>query len=106
VQSLVALEVERRLVTLEGARQSYGVVLSPGKHENMRLVVNAPETTALRQELRDSRAASVSTSVFNRGGTIQELVDACEAETGLPPPVLPSSRTLRGPAAKAASSTC
>jgi len=100
--TLVALEVDRRLVTVEGARQSYGVVLNVGNGPS---VVDTVETVALRKELgiaRDRRNAGILTrepdherSVFNRGGTIQELMEACEAETGLPPPVLPSLRTLR-----------
>jgi len=79
---LVRQDVNRRLVTREGAKR-YGVVIADDGS------VNAAATETLRQELRASRG---EIALFNRGGTIEELKARCEAETHLKPPVAPSFR--------------
>jgi N-methylhydantoinase B len=77
---LVALEVERGLVTREGARR-YGVVLD----EEGR--VDQPATEALRAEIRAGRG---ELPLFDRGfSDLEELRARCLAETGLPAPKPP-----------------
>ena len=78
--SLVLQDVDKRLVTREGAKR-YGVVIADNG------AVNAEATDALRNELRTARPPI---EVFNRGGTIEELKARCLEETHLPPPVSPS----------------
>lgn len=73
---MVARDVDRGLVSLEGAKR-YGVVL---KEDGS---VNESETGALRQKMSDERGEY---SVFNRGGTLEELKAKCKEETGLEPP--------------------
>ena len=77
----VKLDVERGLVSIEGAKR-YGVVL------NDDWSIDAAATDKLRQEM--AAAASGNTEVFNRGGTIEELKARCEEETGLVPPTQPT----------------
>ena len=78
--SLVLQDVDKRLVTREGAER-YGVVIADNG------TVNAEATDALRNELRTARPPI---EVFNRGGSIEELKARCLEETHLPPPVSPS----------------
>jgi len=82
---LVRQDVERRLVTVEGARR-YGVVI------NDQGLVDVAGTEALRDTLR---AARIDIPLFNRGGTIEELKARCEAETHLPAPESPSFHRAR-----------
>jgi len=78
----VRQDVNRRLVTREGAKR-YGVVIADDGS------VDVAATEALRQELRALRG---EIALFNRGGSIEELKARCEAETHLKPPVAPSFR--------------
>ena len=87
---IVAKEVRRRLVK-DPSR--YGVVLTPSSD------VDVAATEALRAQMSVQQAAKAS-DLFNRGGTIKELLERYEAETGLPAPRLPSTRVLRGPISK------
>ncbi|MBU6374177.1 MAG: hydantoinase B/oxoprolinase family protein [Alphaproteobacteria bacterium] len=77
---LVGLDVRRGLVTVEGAKR-YGVVCAANG------AVDAAATEALRASIRGQRAPA--TSVFNTGGTVEQLRAACQAETGLPAPIPP-----------------
>jgi N-methylhydantoinase B len=77
--ALVELEVRRGLVTDEGARR-YGVVVGDAG-------VDAAATEALRAELRAARPAELP--VFDMGPPLEELLERCEAETGLPAPKRP-----------------
>ena len=79
--SLVALEVRRGLVTVEGA-QRYGVVLADDG------TVDAAATDELRSRLRAERPEKAP--VFNMGPPLEEILANCEAETGLPAPTVPS----------------
>jgi N-methylhydantoinase B len=63
------------LVTEAGARR-YGVVVG-----------DPAATEALRAELRASRPAELP--VFDMGPPLDELLERCEAETGLPAPKRP-----------------
>ncbi|MBJ7415809.1 MAG: hydantoinase B/oxoprolinase family protein [Niveispirillum sp.] len=77
--SLLELELERGLVTVEGAKR-YGVVLVDGK-------VDAAATEVLRAKMRAERGPV--TSVFNYGPDIDTLRANSLAETGLPAPKPP-----------------
>ncbi|MFQ3667020.1 MAG: hydantoinase B/oxoprolinase family protein, partial [Sphingomonadaceae bacterium] len=74
--ALVAREVRQGLVTPEGARR-YGVVCDADG------LLDTAATEALRAEMR---AKATANTLFDFGGTIEELREACEAETGLPAP--------------------
>jgi len=78
--ALVATDVKRGLVTVDGARR-YGVVIAVDGS------VDAAATAALRDELATKRG---EVSLFNFGGTIDELRERCLAETGLPAPKDPA----------------
>lgn len=83
---IVALEVHRRLVTLAGARQNYGVVVDASDFS-----VDQEATVSLREKMCKDRAvkegrADVDDRGYNRGGTITQLVANCERETGLQAP--------------------
>jgi N-methylhydantoinase B len=78
--ALVALEVDRGLVTAEGAGR-YGVVLADDGS------VDAAATATLRDQLRADRPAELP--VFDMGPPIEELLARCEEETGLPAPKRP-----------------
>jgi N-methylhydantoinase B len=82
--ALVLLEVQRGLVTAEGAR-AYGVVCGADG-------LDVAATEALRGEQRAGRGAL---AVFDRGPSIETLRANCLAETGLPAPVPPVWETAR-----------
>jgi N-methylhydantoinase B len=77
---LVAAEVRRGLVSADGARRYGVVVTSQGS-------LDAEATATLRTELAASRPAELP--VFNMGPPLAEILDRCEAETGLPAPAPP-----------------
>ncbi|MBZ0333007.1 hydantoinase B/oxoprolinase family protein [Marinobacter sp. AL4B] len=79
----VTTDVRKGLVSVEGARR-YGVVLDKSGE------VDAGATAALRVEMAHSRN---SDDLFSRGGTIDEIKDRCEVETGLPAPATPVWKT-------------
>ena len=76
---LVALEVRRGLVSLEGA-QRYGVALNEDG------TVDGSATEELRVRLRAERGEK---EIFVRGPSIAELRERCLAETGLSAPKPP-----------------
>ena len=76
---LVALEVNRGLVSVEGALR-YGVVLDDAG------VVSGEATAALRDRMREERG---EVDVFDFGPSIDELRERCLDETGLPAPQAP-----------------
>jgi len=80
----VADDVARGLVSVEGARR-YGVVIENG-------TVNDTETQFLRTTLKEERG---EVSLFNRGGTIEEIKAKAKEETGLSAPVSPSFNVAR-----------
>ena len=73
---LVARDVDRGLVTLTGARR-YGVVLRTD------LTIDKTATTTLRTQLSKGRGEC---SLFNFGGTVEELKASSKADTGFEPP--------------------
>jgi len=85
--TLVLVDVQRRLVSVDGARR-YGVVIEDG-------AVDEAATTALREEMRAARVEP--DGPFNRGfSSIDELKSRCEAETGFAPPREPVFRRGAG----------
>lgn len=74
----VLTDVRRGLVSIEGARR-YGVVIVDD-------AVDAAATTALRQAMSAARGPI---SLFNRGGTLEQIKARCQEETGLPTPATP-----------------
>ena len=85
----VALEVRRKLVTIEGARR-YGVVM----HDNMNLDLDG--TKELRDKITATETDDSQSEIFNRGGSWAELKEKCREETGLPPPKAPRDLAFRG----------
>ena len=79
----VLQDVEGGLASIEGARR-YGVVIERAGED---LVVNAAKTAELRDEMR--RARGHDYPLFDKGGTIEELIARCRRETGLDPPKPP-----------------
>lgn len=79
--SLVLQDIERGLVTVDGARR-YGVVVSAGE-------VDVAATDALRAQMSAERG---EVSLFDFGGTIEDIKARCETETHLPAPVSPTFR--------------
>ncbi|KAB8073069.1 Hydantoinase/oxoprolinase-domain-containing protein [Aspergillus leporis] len=77
----VALEVRRRLVTLDGARENYGVVVNPEDFS-----VFEDKTVTLRKTMKDARDALGQTPEYDRGGSMDELRASSVKETGLPSP--------------------
>ena len=77
---LVRADVERGLVTAEGARR-YGVVLAGNGSVDM------AATDQLRKRMRDERGEP---ELFNFGGTIEEIKSRCKKETHLDPPQTPT----------------
>ncbi|KAK8056393.1 hydantoin utilization protein A [Apiospora rasikravindrae] len=86
----VALEVHQKLITYEGAKKNYGVVVDPVTYE-----VQTAETESLRAELRAKHVEYPS--IYNRGGTLEELRARCLEETGLPAPKAQWSEEPYGP---------
>jgi N-methylhydantoinase B len=83
--NLVLEDVKRGLVSTEGALR-YGVVITA------ELMVDETQTSALRSKLISERG---DISLFNFGGSIEEIKARCLAETGLPPPVTPTFKMAR-----------
>lgn len=76
----MVVDVDRRLVTLQGARR-YGVVLKAD------LSVDTKATETVRAEMARQRG---KVPLFNFGGTIAELKARCKEETGFAPPETPT----------------
>ncbi|KAL3465708.1 Hydantoinase/oxoprolinase-domain-containing protein [Aspergillus heterothallicus] len=87
----VALEVRRKLVTVRGARENYGVVVDGD------LTLNEAETEKLRKSLFDARGSDWVAPEYDRGGTLDELRASCLEETGLEPPSPQWEQDLYGP---------
>jgi N-methylhydantoinase B len=78
--ALVKADVDRGLVTREGARR-YGVVIDADG------AVDSAATSKLRSQLRSKRGEF---GMFNFGGSIEEIKARCKAETHLEPPTAPT----------------
>ncbi|KAI9043633.1 putative hydantoin utilization protein A [Aspergillus affinis] len=77
----VALDIQRGLVTVDGARDNYGVVVTPAEK-----VVAQGATEALREKMRKVRDATGQRPQYDRGGSMAQLMDTCLDETGLASP--------------------
>ncbi|MDX1481176.1 MAG: hydantoinase B/oxoprolinase family protein [Woeseiaceae bacterium] len=77
--ALVKADVDRGLVTSEGAKR-YGVVIASGGD------VDEAATEKLRAQMREQRGES---GLFNYGGTIEEIKARAQEETHLPAPESP-----------------
>lgn len=77
--ALVLADFNRGLVTVEGAK-AYGVVITDG-------AVDEAATTELRATLSEQRG---EVSMFNHGGTIEEIKARCLEETHIPAPIAPT----------------
>ena len=78
---LVRADVERKLVSAEGAKR-YGVVIAADG------AVDVTATETLRSELVAARGDAVPT--FNFGGDVESIRASCESETHMPAPVAPT----------------
>jgi len=87
----VALEVHRKLVTIEGARQGYGVVVRDD------FTVDQEKTKALRTKMKMEQTQISSTSIYDRGGNLDILRETCLKETGLEAPLPQWETELYGP---------
>ena len=88
---IVALEAKRKLVTTDGARKNYGVVLDPRT-----LDVKVSETEVLRADVEQAEGGKAA-PLYARGGSMSELVANCEQETGFQPPKPQWESDLYGP---------
>ncbi|NVK56290.1 MAG: hydantoinase B/oxoprolinase family protein [Alteromonadaceae bacterium] len=82
--ALVLADFNRGLVTEYGAK-AYGVVLEDG-------VVNEAATADLRYTLTKQRG---EISLFNNGGTIEEIKARCLEETHIPAPIAPTFQNVK-----------
>jgi N-methylhydantoinase B len=87
----VAADVERGLVSFEGARQ-YGVVVLPDYS------VDEAASGSLRTELARNRGELL---LFNRGGKMEEVMARCKADTSFDPPRKPVFSNWMNDAARA-----
>ena len=79
--TLFALEVKRKLVTVQGAKTNHGVAINA---ETLELDETA--TGTLRADIERAEAGKQA-PLYDRGGTVQELVAKCKEVTGLEAPV-------------------
>jgi len=89
--STVALEVRRKLVTIEGAKANYGVIINPETNE-----LDEVATETLRADIEKTEAGKEA-PLYDRGGTIAELVNNCKVETGFEPPTPQWEEEIYGP---------
>ncbi|KAJ5309048.1 hypothetical protein N7508_004427 [Penicillium antarcticum] len=87
----VALEVHRKLVTIDGARRGYGVSV------NDNFTVNEAETATIRNQMREERARLEKAPIYDRGGSLEELRGTCLLETGLKAPLPQWDTDIYGP---------
>jgi 5-oxoprolinase (ATP-hydrolysing) len=87
----VALEVKRKLVTVEGAKKNYGVIVNAETGE-----LDSTATETLRADIEKAEAGQEA-PLYDRGGTIAELVARCKEETGFDPPVPQWEEEIYGP---------
>ena len=78
----VCTDVLRELVSIEKARNDYGVVIDAET-----LKVDADATRQLREQIAQARGEK---QTFDFGPPISELIAKCKEETGLEPPIPPT----------------
>ncbi|EOO02652.1 putative hydantoin utilization protein a protein [Phaeoacremonium minimum UCRPA7] len=89
---IVAAEVHRKLVTFEGARKNYGVVVDRDDFS-----VDTEATEKLRANMRAQRPTTWGDLTYNRGGTLKEVLADAEMETGQTAPKPVWEETPYGP---------
>lgn len=87
----VALEVRRKLITVEGAKANYSVIIDPETLE-----VDEMGTETLRADIEKAEGGREGI-LYARGGTMEELVKACKVETGFEPPKPQWEEEIYGP---------
>ena len=87
----VALEVKRKLVTPEGAKNNYGVVINPHTLE-----LDSTATETLRADIEKAEKGREA-PLYDRGGTVEELVRRCKEETGFDAPKPQWEEEVYGP---------
>ena len=87
----VALEVRRKLVTIAGAKANYGVIVNPET-----LDVDEVATETIRADIEKAEAGA-PLALYDRGGTMAELVKRCKEETGFDPPIPQWEDEIYGP---------
>lgn len=87
----VALEVKRKLVTVEGAKANYGVIVSGNTLE-----LDEVGTETLRADIERAEAGREA-PLYDRGGSMDELISSCKAETGFLPPNPQWQEEIYGP---------
>jgi N-methylhydantoinase B len=80
----VKTDVKRRLVSVQKARDAYGVVIDPDSFE-----VDHAATESLRKRLKAERGEP---KPFDFGPPLEEILANCKKETGLEPPKPPVFR--------------
>ncbi|KXT05739.1 hypothetical protein AC578_1085 [Pseudocercospora eumusae] len=87
----VALEVRRKLVTVEGAKANYGVVINP-----VTLELEEAATETLRADIEKAEAG-IEAPLYDRGGSMAELVAKCKKDTGFDAPTPQWEEEIYGP---------
>lgn len=87
----MALEVRRKLVTIEGAKANYGVVVNAET-----LDLDVAQTEILRADVEKAEAG-LEAPLYDRGGTVAELYARCKEETGFEPPRPQWEEEIYGP---------
>ncbi|KAK3616573.1 hypothetical protein LTR56_025873 [Elasticomyces elasticus] len=88
---LVALEVRRKLVTIEGAKANYGVILNA---DTLELDELATET--LRSDAEKAEGGKEQ-PLYDRGGSMEELIKECKEATGFDAPQPQWEQDVYGP---------
>lgn len=100
----MALEVRRKLVSVQGAKDNYAVCINP-----ITLELDVAQTEILRADMETSCSSSAndtavndtadasSTRLYNRGGTLAEIAAKCLEETGFEAPIPQWEEEVYGP---------
>lgn len=99
----MALEVRRKLVSVQGAKDNYAVCINP-----ITLELDVAQTEILRADMETSCSSSAANDandtavndtarLYNRGGTLAEIAAKCLEETGFEAPVPQWEEDVYGP---------
>lgn len=104
----MALEVRRKLVSVQGAKDNYAVCINP-----ITLELDVAQTEILRADMETSCSSSAANDtandnandtavndtahLYNRGGTLAEIAAKCLEETGFEAPVPQWEEEVYGP---------
>lgn len=98
----MALEVRRKLVSVQGAKDNYAVCINP-----ITLELDVAQTEILRADMETYSSSSAndttandtasSPRLYNRGGTLAEIATKCLEETGFEAPVPQWEEDVYGP---------